>query len=174
MNIWLYAGVAAHLIGGHPARVVELSLNLLTAHLLGNVRYADPKHANRKRVLARAVVHCNLDFVCLVNVELVRFVRPAIIPGRLGAALDAILDLDVNKGFWPTAESASCCMIDVRNCVDTQREVAAQRLSLAGDVQTVVYRESVDAVGSLQVAYRLGRLQCQCQHEDPHIVLGTA
>lgn len=37
LNIGLDAAVPSHLVSSHPARVLELSLNLLATHLLGDI-----------------------------------------------------------------------------------------------------------------------------------------
>jgi hypothetical protein len=89
-------------------------------------------------VLARLIVYRDLDLVCLVDVEVVYLVHPAVVPRRLSAALDRIFDLDVDKRLWASTKAPSSRVVHIGDRMNAQGEVATQRLSLAGDVQTVI------------------------------------
>lgn len=69
-------------------------------------------------------------------------VEPLVVARRLGAALDGVLDLDVHERLGSAAEAPGGRVVDVGDFVDAQREVAAQGLPLAGDVEAIVCAES--------------------------------
>lgn len=89
------------------------------------------------------VVNRNFNLVCLINIELVQFIGPAIVSRWLGAAFDTVFDFDVNESLGTAAEAASGCVVDVGNGMDTKRKVAAEGLSLAWDAQAVVLKKSI-------------------------------
>lgn len=66
------------------------------------------------------------------------FVGPAVIPCRLGTAFDGVFDLDVDKSFWAPTKAPSSCVINIGNGMYAQRQLAAQRFSLAGNIETIV------------------------------------
>lgn len=68
-------------------------------------------------MISRLIVDCDLDLVGFVNVELVQFVQPTIVPGRFRAALDAVFNFDVNESFWTTAKATGRRMVNVSYCV---------------------------------------------------------
>lgn len=127
------------LVCSNPARVLELSLNLLATHFLGKVGNADPEHTDGKEVVASLVVHGDFNLVGLVNVELVVFVDPAVVPGGLSAALDGIFNLDVDESLGASTKATRSGMVNVGNGVDAQREVTAERLPLTRHAQAVVW-----------------------------------
>lgn len=129
---------ASHHVGRHPARVLQLGLNLLSAHFLDDIRYADPLHANRKKMVSRLVVHCDFDLVRLVNRKVVYFVDPLVVARWLCAALDRIFYLDVNESLRSPTKATGGGVVDVGNGEYAKREMSAKRLSLAGDVEAVI------------------------------------
>jgi hypothetical protein len=99
-------------------------------------------------MLSSLVVHGDLNLVGLVNGEIVHFVDPFVVPRWLRASLDRILDLYVNERLWSSTKTTGGCVVNVGNCLDTKREGSAQWLSLAGDVQAVVYA-GISCVGGM-------------------------
>jgi hypothetical protein len=93
-------------------------------------------------VFSSLVVYSDLDLIGLVDGEVVHFVNPFVVSRWLRAPLDRVLDLYVDECLWSSTKATSGCVIHVGNCLDTQREVSAQWLSLTGDVQAVVYGQS--------------------------------
>ena len=91
------------------------------------------------------IVYGDLNLVRLVNRELMQLVCPFVVSCRLGAPLDRVLHFDVNECFWTATKAAGGCVVDVGDFVYAQGEVTAQWLSLTGNVQAVVYYESVCA-----------------------------
>ena len=70
-------------------------------------------------MIGSLIIYCDLDLVGLVNIEIVDLVQPAVVPGWLRAALDAIFNFDVDKSFWATAKATSGRMINIGYCVYT-------------------------------------------------------
>lgn len=89
-------------------------------------------------MVACLVVDCDFNLVCLVDAEVVDLVGPAVVPCRLGTALDGVFDLDVDKSFWAPTKAPSGRVINIGNGMYAQRQLAAQRLSLTGNVETIV------------------------------------
>ena len=89
-------------------------------------------------MIARLVVDCDFNLVCLVNAEIMDFVGPAIVPGRLGAALDCVFNLDVDKGFRASTKAPSSCVVNISDSVYAERQLATQGFPLAGDIETIV------------------------------------
>ena len=87
----------------------------------GDIGDTDPKHTDRKRVFVGLVIYGDFNLVGFVDVELVDLIRPAIGPGRLGASLDTVFDLDINKRLGAAAEAARRCVVDICYSVNAQR-----------------------------------------------------
>lgn len=143
LQIGLWTRTASHLISRHPPRVLQLRFDLLAAHFLGNVRYPYPEQANGQRMIGGLIVDCDLNLVGLVNIEVMDFIQPTIIPGGFRATLDAVFHFDVDESFWTTAKATSGRMINIGNCVYAQGQMTAQRLSLARYAQTIICALSV-------------------------------
>lgn len=95
----------AHFVRGDPARGVQLCLNLLAPHFLGDVGYANPQHANGRGSVSRLIIDCKLNLVRLVDVDREGFVQPFIIATGLRPCLDRILHLNHDKRLRPAGES---------------------------------------------------------------------
>jgi hypothetical protein len=112
------SSVTSHHIGRHPSRVLKLRLDLLSAHLLSNVRDADPQHANGKQMVSGPVVYSDFDLVRLVDCEVVYLVQPFVVPRRLGAPLDGVLHLDVDECLRASTKTPGSCVVNVGDLVD--------------------------------------------------------
>ena len=64
-------------------------------------------------MLARLIVNREFYFVRFVNINSVILCLPTIITGRFGSGHHGILDLDGDKSFRSTSESACCEMINL-------------------------------------------------------------
>ena len=70
-------------------------------------------------MVAGLVVDCDLDLVRLVDIELVPFVDPSVVPGGLGATFDSVFDLYVDKSFGSSAKATGGCVINIGDCMDS-------------------------------------------------------
>lgn len=147
---------SSHLICGYPAAVLQFRFDLLTAHFLGNIRYPQPEDANGKRMVTASLIDGYLNFVCFVDVELKGLVCKL-------ASLDALLWFIFARGWlrckrlgeifaingyirsWRAAV-ARCSVVDVGDGADANRYMAAERLPLAGDVETIICERSERAL----------------------------
>lgn len=89
-------------------------------------------------MIAGLIVHRDLDLVCLVDVELVSLIDPAVVSRGLGPALDGVFDFDVDEGLGSSAEAASGRVIDVGHGVHCEGQMTTQRLALARYAQAVI------------------------------------
>jgi hypothetical protein len=129
---------------------LELSFDFLTAHFLGDVGYAQPENANWECMAAASLVYGELDLVRFVDIEMERLV------GEL-ASSDAPFGVVFTRrrfcGEWfgkifavhsnigtGASSVTRCCVINIGNGADLDGYVAAQRLPLVRDVETIICR----------------------------------
>ncbi len=109
--------VSIHLIGSHPACLVELGLNLLPPDFVCKVGYSNPKETNGNRMIARLVIYREFDFVRFLDIKLVRFIAPLVSSRGFCPALESIFDLHNNERFWASSKPSSRSVINVCNCM---------------------------------------------------------
>lgn len=80
-------------------------------------------------MIAVLIIDTQLNLVCLVDVDVMRLSFPTVIAGRLGASYNLVFNLDNDKCFWATRESACRHMICILHATDSDRELTGQWLT---------------------------------------------
>lgn len=107
-----------HLVGRYPARSVEFGLNLLAAHLLGDIRNSDPKHTNWRGPVTSFVVNRQFNLVGLVDIDAKRFILKPVGARGLCSRFYRIFDLENHKRLGASGEPGTGSMVDVLNSLN--------------------------------------------------------
>jgi hypothetical protein len=131
---------ASHPVGRYPSRVINLGFDPLSPKVLHNIGNPHPQHSDGESMLAWFVIHRELYLVGLVNLDAMKFIFPAICPGRASSCHYIILDFDRDECFRAPRESASGSMIYVPNLLHPDGQLSGQRLPHIGHVYAIICR----------------------------------
>lgn len=131
---------ALHPIGRHPSRTVHLGFDPLSAHLLHDVGYPNPEQTDGHGMLARLVVHCELDLVGLVHFKRVILGFPSVVAGGAGPRHDSVFHLDGDERLRAARESSRRGMVHILDSDDPDAERATQWLSEIRHTNRIIYK----------------------------------
>ena len=127
-----------HLIGAYPSRTGYVLFDPLPAQLFHQIRDAYPQHSDWQRVLPGLVVNRDLDFVCLVDINVVALVQPLVVAGGFCPDPGYIFNLDDHKRFRAAGEPGGARMIDIHYCQHTDLQPAGQGATNVWGIYAVV------------------------------------
>ena len=89
-------------------------------------------------MFTRLVVDCQFYLVGLVDLNVVVLGFPAVVPRRLCAGRNSILNFYGHKCFGAAGESRCGSVIDILDCHDSDGKLSTQRLAQVGHVDRVI------------------------------------